>query len=60
MGLRFVPHSLFLAGFLALALAGCEREGPAEQAGERIDRGVERAGEALEDAGDRAREQTRR
>lgn len=49
-----------IAAFLALALAGCEREGPAEEAGENIDRAVERAGEAVEDAGDKAGERTQR
>lgn len=53
-------RSMIAAAFLALALAGCEREGPAEEAGENIDRAVERAGEAVEDAGDKAGERTQR
>lgn len=32
-------------------LVGCEKEGPAEQAGERIDETAERTVDALEDAG---------
>lgn len=36
----------------ALGSAGCEEQGPAERAGERIDEGVEETGEALEDAAD--------
>lgn len=44
--------------FFALTLGGCDTEGPAEEAGERVDRGVERAGEAIEEAGDKAKEQT--
>lgn len=45
---------------LASALGACEREGPAERAGERIDESAERAGENLEDAGDRLEDQTDR
>ncbi|MGH8593132.1 MAG: hypothetical protein ACREV3_04560 [Gammaproteobacteria bacterium] len=37
-----------------------EPEGPAEGAGERIDEATERAAEAVEDAGDKAKEKTRR
>ena len=37
----------------ATALAGCEREGPLERAGEAVDRGIERAGDKVEDATDR-------
>lgn len=43
----------------ALFVIGCEREGPAERAGESLDRGVENAGDAMERAGDRARDRTR-
>jgi predicted small lipoprotein YifL len=35
------------------ALMGCEREGPAERAGEAVDRAVERAGDKIENATDR-------
>ncbi len=51
---------LTLPALFALAVAGCDTEGPAEEAGERVDRAVKRAGEAVENAGERAREQTRR
>ena len=43
-----------MALIVALAggvLAGCDEDGPAEQAGESIDRSVEKAGDALGDAG---------
>ncbi|MBE0599306.1 MAG: hypothetical protein IH614_18845 [Desulfuromonadales bacterium] len=36
-----------------LTLVGCEREGPMERTGERVDRAVERAGDKAEDATDR-------
>lgn len=48
-----------LAFFFALGLSGCEREGPMERAGEKVDRGVEKTGDSLEKAGDRARDSTR-
>lgn len=35
-------------------LVGCYEEGPAERAGEDVDRATERAGEKMEDATDRA------
>ncbi len=37
-----------------------EPEGPAEGAGEKIDEATERAAEAIEEAGDQAKEKTRR
>lgn len=38
---------------IALAAAGCpEKKGPAQRAGEKVDRAVEGAGDAVEDAGD--------
>ena len=55
VGRAIVPLVLLAA----LATIGCEREGPAERAGERLDRGVENAGDSLERAGDRARDRTR-
>lgn len=48
------------AAIALLALPACEREGPAERAGEQIDRGVEKAGESLERAGDRVQDRTDR
>lgn len=38
-----------LCGFL---LVSCEEEGPAEQAGEKIDETIEKAGDAVEKATD--------
>ncbi|MGH8580169.1 MAG: hypothetical protein ACREVK_08635 [Gammaproteobacteria bacterium] len=37
-----------------------EGQGPAEAAGKQIDEATERAGEAVEDAGDKAKEKTQR
>ena len=41
-----------LAGLILGGISGCEREGPAERAGEAIDEAIEDAGEAIEDAGE--------
>ncbi|MDX1431051.1 MAG: hypothetical protein R3286_01260 [Gammaproteobacteria bacterium] len=43
-----------LALTLAFALAGCESEGPAERAGEKIDETVSKTGEKIEEATDSA------
>ncbi|WP_017940500.1 MULTISPECIES: hypothetical protein [unclassified Thioalkalivibrio] len=46
---------LVLALMMALGsatLAGCDNQGPAEEAGENIDDAMDEAGDAMEDAGD--------
>jgi hypothetical protein len=47
-----LSKGLLAIAFLSasLALMGCENEGPAEQAGEKIDRTTEKAGDKMEDA----------
>jgi len=47
---RAAGLGLLFAGALALA-PGCEPEGPAERAGESIDRGIERAQDAVNPPG---------
>ena len=47
---RGVGLGLLLSGAFALG-SGCEAEGPAERAGESIDRGVERAQDAINPPG---------
>lgn len=42
-----------LASTLLFVLPGCDDQGPLEEAGEKIDDGVENTGDALEDATDR-------
>jgi len=41
---------------LALVAAGCEKEGPAERAGEQIDEAMDEVKEAADDAGDHLQE----
>ncbi len=43
--------SLF-ASVLMIAMAGCEQQGPLEEAGESIDDKVEQTGDAIDDATD--------
>lgn len=45
-----------MASALFLAVPGCERQGPAEQVGERIDNAAEKAGDKLEKAGEAIKE----
>jgi len=46
-----------LALGLGLALiVGCERQGPAQKAGEKVDKAVEGAGKTIEKAGEKAGE----
>jgi hypothetical protein len=51
-------YKAILASSLALCfmlgLVGCEKEGPAEQAGKTVDRTVEEAGDKMEDVTDAA------
>lgn len=51
--LRAVAGIFFVLS-LMLALPACESDGPAEQAGESVDRAVDQAGEAVEEAGEDA------
>ena len=45
---------------LLVALPGCEKqEGPMEQAGKKVDQGVENAGEQIEKAGDSIQDATK-
>lgn len=50
--------SLALAFAGALALTGCEEQGPAEQLGESVDESAEEVGEAIEEAGEDVQEGT--
>ena len=46
--------ALLATAILVFTLAGCEKEGPAEQAGEQIDEAVETMQDKADDAGDKA------
>lgn len=40
----------------ALSVAACEKKGPAERAGEKIDNAVDKAGDKVKDAGDKMKD----
>lgn len=44
--------SLTAMAVVAMSLAGCEKEGPAEKAGKEIDKAVSQAGQEMEKVGD--------
>ena len=45
---------------LALSmLVGCEQKGPAEKAGEKVDKAVDQAGKTMEKAGEKIKEATK-
>ena len=44
---------LLLVVGLGFGIGACERKGPAERAGENVDKAVERAGDKVERAGDK-------
>jgi hypothetical protein len=49
--------SLMIAFFLIFSISGCEKEGPAEKMGEKIDQSVEDVKDAAEEAGDKLTDQ---
>lgn len=48
---RTLATALVISTFL-FALPGCEKQGPAEKAGESIDKATDSLGEKVEDAGE--------
>nr|WP_067298223.1 hypothetical protein [Marinobacterium profundum] len=48
--------TLLFTAVLLTALSGCEKEGPAEQAGKEMDKAMQEAGEKLEQAGEDIKE----
>ena len=49
---RSISAALLMSALL-IALPGCQKqEGPAEQAGKKVDKAVEKAGQQVEKAGD--------
>jgi len=43
---------------LGFSLSSCEKKGPAEKAGEKVDNAIEKAGDKAEKAGDKIKEKT--
>jgi hypothetical protein len=57
MGAVMIAGAL-LGGTMLVGLAACDRQGPAETAGEKMDNAVHEAGEQMEKAGDAIRDAT--
>jgi hyperosmotically inducible protein len=53
MSYKAILMSSLVLGF-ALGSVGCEQKGPAEQAGQTVDRTVEKTGDKMEDIKDAA------
>ncbi|MFO7954090.1 hypothetical protein [Thioalkalivibrio sp.] len=47
-----IPMLALMMALGSATLAGCDNQGPAEEAGEDIDEAMEDAGDSVEDAGD--------
>ena len=59
--IRVVPKlmktfSLFVAVSMLVAVGACHKEGPAERAGEKVDKAMSKAGDKLEEAGDKVKD----
>ena len=52
MKLVQIVSAALVVSALFVALPGCEKQGPAERAGESIDNAVEKTGDQIEKAGD--------
>ncbi len=59
---RFVQSitTALLVAVLAVGLAGCTKEGPAEKAGKKIDKAIEKAGEQIEKVGEKVQDAVRK
>lgn len=44
------------AAFVLMACAGCEKKGPLQKAGEKVDEAAEKTGDAIKDAADNTKE----
>ncbi len=53
MKLNETITAALLASAFIITLAGCEQQGPLEEAGEKVDNAVENTGDAIEDSTDR-------
>lgn len=44
---------MVVLAFALSALAGCEQQGPAQKAGEKVDKAVDQAGKSMQKAGEK-------
>lgn len=52
--MKAIQFLLLLAVSVSLTLVSCEKKGPAEKAGEKIDQAAEKVGDAVDKAVDKA------
>jgi len=45
---------------IIVSFAACKKQGPAERAGEKIDKTIEKAGDKIEEAGEKVKESTKK
>jgi hypothetical protein len=50
----FITALMMIA--LMVGISGCTKEGPAEKAGKKIDKAIEKGGEQIEKAGDKVQD----
>ena len=48
-----------LLTFAVAGLSACEKKGPAERAGEAVDKAAKKAGDAVKEAGDKIKDATK-
>ena len=53
-------NAALIFGFVLIAVAGCQKEGPAERAGTTIDNAASKVGEQVEKAGEAVKDATKR
>jgi len=51
---------VFFSCMIIVSFAACKKQGPAERAGEKIDKTIEKAGDKIEEAGDKIKESTKK
>ncbi len=57
--MKTTTYAAAMLSLLIAGLAGCQKEGPAESAGKKVDRAIDKTGQAIERAGDRVRDAAR-
>jgi hypothetical protein len=54
-----MPSVVVGLGLGLVLLAGCEQKGPAQKAGEKVDKAVDSAGKEIQKAGDKLKDATK-
>jgi len=54
------PLAVFAIVAFAATLAACQKEGPMEKAGKKVDNAVEKTGQQIEKAGDKIQDATKK